>query len=181
MKRCKQCGAEKPDQCFRQYPPRGNGIRKTTQGRFPTCKDCEAFNRHVNAAWKADPRTKEQEELVTAAIAVYKSQMAKGLHPIGPLAKSLQSEPSRKSTNVSDYLAAYIAENGPSGIVESEESRSRTRQLIELKSVPLSWDNYDEYDDRVMELDAGKGNNTDEQLELLKWHEDRLNDFKESH
>lgn len=166
-KTCKQCGRELPIESFKQYPSRGRGIRKSSPGRFPTCRECETFNRHVNTAYKAVNPTEEQVKLIAAATEVYKDQISRGLQPIGALAKSLSAAVPKESP-----VDKYLQEHRPSS--ESDESRQRTIRLREMQHIPLTMDNYDEYEDELYELDMGKDVNTPEQKDLIAWHEDRL-------
>ena len=174
MKKCKQCGRMLQDECFKQYPSRGKGIYKSTPGRFPTCKECETFNRHANAAWKADPRTAEQQSLVDAAIRIYRDQIAKGLEPIGPLAKSL-SKPVQPTTNP---IEEYISANRPTDDIVMDE-------LKNLQSVDIAEYGLAEYRDKLEELeeslyDTMNDKLTDEQKEMLNWHWDRVKEFEYS-
>lgn len=89
-KKCKQCGEEKPIEAFRPYKSRSTGIRKTTTGHSTLCRQCESFNAMVTVAYKANPRSDAQQELVDKATLVYKHQLASGLDPKGALANSLR-------------------------------------------------------------------------------------------
>lgn len=169
VKICKQCGRELPITMFKQYPSRGRGIRKSSPGRFPTCHECETFNRHANAAWRAPNPTAEQVELVAMATEIYKYQLSQGLHPIGPLAKSLSADAPKESP-----VYAYLQVHMPAQPNEPDESKQRTKRLREMLTIPLTMDNYDEYEDELYELDMGKSVNTPEQMRLIREHEDRL-------
>lgn len=181
MKKCKQCGRMLQDECFKQYPSRGKGIYKSTPGRFPTCKECETFNRHANAAWKADPRTTEQQSLVDAAIRIYKDQIAKGLEPIGPLAKSL-SKPTQQVTPIEDYIVANLPPD-ISGI--PDDAKDVMLELQNLQSVDIAKYGLAEYRDKLEVLeeslyDVMNDKLASEQKELLNWHWDRVKEFERS-
>lgn len=181
MKKCKQCGRMLQDECFKQYPSRGKGIYKSTPGRFPTCKECETFNRHANAAWRADPRTTEQQSLVDAAIRIYKDQIAKGLEPIGPLAKSLR-EPAQQATPIEDYIMANL----PPDISDiPDDAKDVMLELQNLQSVDIAKYGLAEYRDKLEELeeslyDAMNDKLASEQKEMLNWHWDRVKEFERS-
>ena len=134
MKTCKQCGEHLPDTSYRQYKSRSTGKRQCTTGSSPVCKACESFNARVTVAYKANPRTPRQEQLVADATKVYNYQLQRGLKPNGPLAKSLYQTPINEGTPVLDkYLAKHLQPYEASIVDENPV----TRALIELLNAPV--------------------------------------------
>lgn len=90
-KKCVQCGRVMEEESFTRYPPRGNGIYNTVQGRHTVCIACEQFNAKVNRAYfvKEKDRTNVQQKLVDDALKVYKMFVDKGFEPKGRCAKDM--------------------------------------------------------------------------------------------
>ena len=138
-KKCKQCGNTLDIEKFRQYPPRGNNKYKTTQGHYTICKECEAFNRHAVAAWRADPRTARQQDIVDAAIRIYTDQIARGLHPVGALAKSLMASGPYEAEVKQSIVDRYITENLPPEDANTPDAAEEiVEQLRKLQAINIS-------------------------------------------
>jgi len=110
MKKCKQCGESLSEAMFRPYYPRGKGIRKSKVGCNTICISCERINNSITKAWKADPKTVKDLEVLAQAIEYYDTLIANGLEPIGAFAASRRgSVPARQRGT--EYTQAKMAES----------------------------------------------------------------------
>lgn len=165
-KKCKQCGEEKPIDAFRPYKSRSTGIRKTTTGHATICKKCESFNAMVTVAYKANPRTPAQQDLVDRATQVYLHQMSNGLDPKGALANSLKS--------TSDKLSAVDM------YIEREQQKMSgvstvTLELRELAAMPVDEDTEEKLY-ALMDV-CNDGMDDKEQKSLIDKIQDMIDDY----
>lgn len=162
-KKCKQCGEEKPIEAFRPYKSRSTGIRKTTTGHSTLCKQCESFNAMVTVAYKANPRSDAQQELVDKATLVYKHQLASGLDPKGALANSLRVTHDKVSA-ADKYIEREQQKMGGVSIT--------TLELRTLAEAPVDEDT----ESKLWKLmdDCNDGKDDPEQQRLINRVEDKI-------
>lgn len=103
---CPQCGRTLEDTEFRQYTYQSR--HATAPRRNTICRDCENFNQSADRAYRANPRTEYQQQIVDDATKIYTQLIERGFEPRGRLACSITGRKPKHRSSSSRYAEAVL-------------------------------------------------------------------------
>lgn len=113
---CKQCGLELPVEEFKQYTPRGEGIRRTTVGRYTICKHCEKLSTYaakLQKRFESGNATEIELQEREALRNYYDELVAKGLPLVtAPVRRLMGVADEPKKRGAKSKVLTLIAEAG---------------------------------------------------------------------